>query len=211
LGFDGIDDYVRVPQSPTLVSLQQMTLAYWVKYYKPTSGPDNVSTTIANGPDAAPELGFFSYAMHDRIRHHLGRWSDTTIAFADVPFDATIPLNQQNYVFVAFVVTDTKVLSYRNGYKQQENNRNGKPISRPSQDWYFAYSGAASWPYYLNGHLDEVRIYNRALSPSEIDELYRQGFPGTLATPRPTSPERSATVELPRNIDVVICRERDTL
>ena len=177
LNFDGQDDYVFVPRSPALQNLQQMTIAYWIKYYKPTSGPNNVSTTVTNGPDKSSEDGFFTYAESDRIKHYLGRWGDATNAIAEVSLDARVPVSQQTFVFVTFVVADNRVFSYKNSLKEQESARNGKPISRSSQDWYIAQSGYPNYPYFLNGQLDEIRIYNRALSESEVRELYQQMKP----------------------------------
>ncbi|MBI1299254.1 hypothetical protein GC175_30350, partial [bacterium] len=171
LYFDG-NDYVQIPQSNSLANLSQATIAYWVKYYKPTSAGDDVSTTITNGPDAATELGFFTYALSGGINHRLGRWGNSSVVVS-VPHSSTLPLSQQSYTFATVVISDTTVFSYRDAIKFNEVPRNSMPISRPSYDWSFGYSGSLGFPYYLNGNLDEIRIYNRALLPEQVSALYQ--------------------------------------
>jgi hypothetical protein len=63
--------------------------------------------------------------------------------------------------------------------------RQGLPISRPNYDWFIATSGdffSTNNPYYLDGMMDDVRIYNRPLSDSEVWQLYLQegGFTNRL-------------------------------
>ena len=55
-------------------------------------------------------------------------------------------------------------------------------ISDPAQNWYMGSAQNAS--NYFNGKLDDVRIYNRALTPAEI-ALLAQG----PVCSSPTAPE----------------------
>jgi len=198
LNFDG-NDFVKIPKSATLNNLQQATIAYWVKYFKPTSGSDDVSTTIANGPDAVAELGFFTYALHNGIIHYLGQWGNGIPAL--VPFDATQTLNQQDFMFVTVVVTDSQIRAYKNGELQQETARNNFPIARPSQDWYLGQSGSTDFPYFLTGIMDEVRIYNRALSAEEVNALYRTIKYPFITEQVESAPHTAARLNLPETFN----------
>ena len=171
--FDGINDYVRIAQSPTLNNLQTMTLTYWIKYYKPVSGPGDVGATIGNGSDSPDPFvdGFFAYGHKDGIYHMLGKWGDAVAV--NVPIDATKPLPEQEFTFVTFLVSEDRIKSYRNGELAEENDRDDRNISRPLEDWFVGQSGSNN--YYLNGQIDDLRIYNRVLSEEEIKVLCSQG------------------------------------
>ena len=167
---DGINDYIRISQSDTLNNLQTMTITYWIKYYKPVSGDSNVAVTICNGEDKPVPFvdGFYTYACMEGIHHYLGKWGDATGVCT--PIDATVPVSEQSYTFVVFLVTEDKIKTYKNGNFIEENDREGRNISRPQEDWYIGRNGSFSM-YYLNGHIDDIRIYNRALTDSEIKTL----------------------------------------
>ena len=47
---------------------------------------------------------------------------------------------------------------------------------------YFGTSGETYWDHKLNGLLDEVALYNRALSSDEIAAIYAAGAAGNAAT-----------------------------
>jgi hypothetical protein len=183
--FDGVDDYVRVDQSPTLNNLQTMTLTYWIKYYKPVSGPNDVSVSIANGAEKTDPVadGFYTHAHKSGINHYLGKWGDFVIVY--VPIDATISLSEQPFTFVTFLVTEDRIRSYKNAEFMQEDCRNDKDISRPEEDWFIGCQDAA-YRYFLNGYIDDLRIYNRALSDHEIWQLF-SGDPGDIMIKEVTS------------------------
>jgi hypothetical protein len=170
--FDG--DYIRIPQSDSLRGLNELTIAYWVKYYKPVSGSGNVSVTITNGPDSVSGDGFFTYAMSSGIGHYLGRTGNSVAT--RVPLNAGEPLSQQEFVFAVFSADANTIRSYKNGQMVDEKNRENKSASgRPETDWFVGANGKDSSPYYLNGYIDDLRIYNRALSKDEIQALYYNG------------------------------------
>ena len=172
--FDGVNDYIRIDQSSTLNNLQTMTLTYWIKYYKPVSGNNDVAVPICNGPDKPDPFvdGFFTYGHKNGISHRLGKWCDSEAVL--VPIDATKPLPDQSFTFVTFLVTENKIKSYKNGEIEEIINRNDRNISRPQEDWFVGSQGPCSMPYHLNGHIDDLRIYNRTLSDDEVWELYNQ-------------------------------------
>lgn len=93
------------------------------------------------------------------------------------PFDATgsftNPVSSNGWYYVVIVVnrTDAKVYGYLNGIS------NGSLNIGTTTDWDTSmalYIGKQSWAslYFPAGFIDEVRIYNRALSATEILQLY---------------------------------------
>jgi len=66
---------------------------------------------------------------------------------------------------------------YKNGVLAQSNDVTGGIISLPTTDLVMACyrAGLCSWTWNFNGAIDEVRIYNRALSAAEIKKHYAAG------------------------------------
>ncbi len=62
------------------------------------------------------------------------------------------------------------------------------PQSYGAYPLYFGTSGVTNWDRKLNGRLDEVSLYNRALSPVEILQIFAAGTAGkckgTVSPPR---------------------------
>ncbi|MDP4267959.1 MAG: LamG-like jellyroll fold domain-containing protein, partial [Bacteroidota bacterium] len=111
-----------------------------------------------------------NYATSNKLMYYLGKSKDPNNVFATISYDATQPLASQQFNFVTIVIDENSISTYLNGKLQETNPRNGMPISRPGQDWYIGQSGAKT--QFLNGAMDDIRIYNRALNPCEISTLY---------------------------------------
>ncbi len=169
--FDGINDYIKITQSNTLNNLKkEATISFWTKYYKPTSGSDNVSVHIANGGDHSTnkEYGYFNYSGKEGIGFHLGYWGDNQSVYA--PLDATKNINEQEYALISFIVDENTIKTYKNGIFVEKEERKYNDFSKPSNDWFIG--SHKGYLYFLNGQIDDLRIYNRALSESEVKGLY---------------------------------------
>src|SRR5207237_9703056 len=64
---------------------------------------------------------------------------------------------------------------------------------------YFGTSGQ-TWDHKLKGNLDEVSLYNRALSSNEIAAIYSAGAAGKCKAPNITAQPQSATVFAGSNV-----------
>jgi hypothetical protein len=179
--FDGKTGNIKIPLSESLSKLQNMSVLYWTKYYKPTAGPNDVGTIICNGPDWPEpfEDGFYTYAATYDIYHYIGKWGDSLNAIAKVPYNGTIALDKQPFIYVGFIAGNDSVQSYKNSCLMQKNPRYGKKIIRPNYDWYIGWDLAS---YFLEGLLDELRIYNRPMPEEEVRELYRLNGGAVLIT-----------------------------
>src|SRR5204862_589831 len=70
------------------------------------------------------------------------------------------------------------------------------PQDYGTQPLFFGTSGSASWDHKLNGSLDEVSLYNRALSSNEISSVYVAGAAGKCLVPVISIQPQSQTVSL---------------
>jgi hypothetical protein len=106
------------------------------------------------------------------------------------PTGIVIPQNQ--WVFITATISDTQSLFYLNGVLKNSQGGVGIGATNNTLGRLVEMMGAGSnqaGSSFVNGQLDDVRIYNRALSTSEITQLYRS-----------TSSTINKTVNIP-NID----------
>jgi archaellum component FlaF (FlaF/FlaG flagellin family) len=186
LSFDGVDDYVGTRSLTQFFSTVHgpSTLVMWFK-------PSSTGSIQYLFSDACPEW---------RILIN----SDNTVTgctYACARSNTQVSSNK--WYLVALVhehptgLTNTKVRLYLNGVLESETT-----FSITTQNGYvneYHYIGVAKGysacvpsvdSYFFNGIIDEVRIYNRALSEEEIKALYGKGIlkPGKKAVLKITTP-----------------------
>lgn len=171
--------HIKVLNSPSLQFANTMTISlwYWLNTYSGMDGYGGNSTyglhtLVAKDHDSG---GFFSRVAGDAPNNaqniHLSNTNtrfDVSGAFQGV----TAHLN--TWIHVVFVVSNSQVKLYKNGVLVSTS-----PLAAPAtfptantRDLYFG-KYRDSW-YPLNGKLDDIRIYNRALTDSEVQALTSQ-------------------------------------
>jgi hypothetical protein len=172
LRFDNVDDAVLVPNaSASIAGSNQITLTCWVK-------PENTNIVfpdydgfagIRNNSDADFYMVHFSATgVEARFRNSNG-----------VNFDVVDPALQigvwQHY---ALIYNGSELTLYKNGVFVATTVANGS-IANTTETMHIGSMPYGAFNYYLNGELDEVTLWTRALTPSEIRCLARFGVPAT--------------------------------
>lgn len=167
LDFDGINDYVDLGSS---VATGLRTIEMW---FKPNTTIDNsnsvfISLIARNDSSQIDEFYlYFSSLASDEGKLTFGRNSSTITGAASINSDNNI-WNANTWYHVAGVFDPVNGLAlYINGVKQSETNPNtGAPGARPE------ITALGRWGdlniRHFNGQLDEVRLWDRALSQDEI-------------------------------------------
>jgi hypothetical protein len=149
--FDGSSTYIGLSGITVTIPF---TISFWVK---PTVFMSSAAQSIF-GPSTCPGFGIYSYgtAMTADISCQGG---------SGASFNYT--LNQWQMVTVIYSNTSNRSI-YQNGVLAGTN------ISSSSQttSLYSAVGRQSGGIQYWNGSIDDVRVYNRALSASEIRTLY---------------------------------------
>jgi hypothetical protein len=112
----------------------------------------------------------------------------TQIGVGDYTFGYTAPLN--TWVHLAFVGNGAQTLLYTNG-----NLQGTLAVSIPLPRTYIGVgysSSSARFIDYMLGSLDEIALFNRALSSSEISSIYSAGSAGMVRAPEFIAPEAFA-------------------
>ena len=155
LSFDGVNDWVTIGDANDLDLTTGMTLEAWVR-------PSTVSgwRTIVM-KERSGGLAYALYASNDASRADgYVRVSTADIGLAS---PAAMTVNQWNHV--ALTYDNARLRLFVNGVQLSERTLSGAVTTSTG---VLRFGGNAVWSEFFQGQLDEVRVYNRALSVSEI-------------------------------------------
>ncbi len=171
--FDGTNDF---SSSPVIDPGNTFTLAMWVRI---PSGRSNIQTIMANGPSGSSSDGFKvlvnTYATTDRkISFESGDGSTSAITRSNT---GAFAFDTWNHLAVTVNRNTGVVGLYLNG---------SDITAEHGAHTRFKTSGALRLArmtnnlFEMSGQLDDVRVYNRVLSPSEIQSVIQQSVPGII-------------------------------
>jgi hypothetical protein len=175
--FDGEDDYIRVPISPFL-SVTQFTASLWAQTL---DNPVTVPARGLLGKHQAGENGNSYWVYQDGTGLNAQLWATGPDGRINISPD---PLyNQWAHVTVTY---DGRFLRlYVNGEPAGESeiyNFGGNNLDLLIGAGEYSIGGhTPSWSWH--GTIDDVRVYNRAMSPAEISELYEDTEARELSLP----------------------------
>lgn len=162
--FDGTNDYVDVPDGVYFngnftVNAWVYETAYksWSRLFDFGNGApsDNVLGAMSRGTTGQ----YVAEVYYNNISG--GQFYNTT----------ALPLNQ--WIMITQVLEGSNVRVYSNGnlIRSGTTSQLPKDITRVNN-----YLGRSNWSgdYYYQGKIDDFRIYNRALTPTEISEMYTE-------------------------------------
>ena len=164
--FDGDDDYVDCGDGASLnITTNAITIAAWVNI-QDSSAVTTVYGTHYNKNDYTAPYNLYIFDAVPRFTMGNGTaWFNAT---------SSQTLNVNTWYYLVGTIDDMNNMSiYVNGEKKGEDTFSG---TRQTMD-KVTIGQSGNSDRYLNGLIDEVRIYNRALSPSEIQALYEATKP----------------------------------
>jgi len=180
--FDGVNDYVRIPDSPALRPTN-VTLEAWINFSASPTG----TRMIFNKPFGNSNLD--SYQIFYESGQLQALISDNGGLGPRLRFTLTPVLGTWYHVAYTFDdATDTQVL-YLNGAAVAAGTVTKSIVydSRPlliGADTENGFEGSFPFP----GLIDEAAIYSRALSQTEIQSLFSAGSAGKCVSPAGCAP-----------------------
>lgn len=158
LEFDGTSGVVVIPQSENLDILEQVTLTAWAKPY------ENKEAKIAQKGDwdgfnlgLGKWYGWKAHLMMDDMNDHSIEW------------DQGVPLMDEWY-FLAMTYDGQNFKLYVNGTLRSSMALTGN-LKNNSRDFCIGSDNNAQ--KHFNGVIDEVGVYNTALTAQEIQDMYQ--------------------------------------
>ena len=168
LSFDRIDDYVQVPYSSSLSVSNAFTFAFWVFVDK----DKQPAGTVLSKDGSSDTTGAYNVYLvgQNEVAYETNNKNPEIYSGPN-----SITLGVWNHVAITFNNSlSPSMIIYINGIQ----NTTGSPPA-PSiltTDLKIGRRGLSSDPWYTNSHLDDIRIYNKALSAAEVLQLYQSGL-----------------------------------
>ncbi|MGB5062941.1 MAG: LamG-like jellyroll fold domain-containing protein, partial [Candidatus Competibacter sp.] len=171
LSFNGSSNWVTIPDADSLDLTTNMTLEAWIY---PKNLADRRPILAKQGTtNGTPARGFMfsagDYSGSGKVETELFKDESNSSSLT-----SSTALNTSGWQHVAFVyqyVADgtSKMTLYINGVAKGSSTTAVGPVQKNTQPLDLGrYYWDSSYARYFNGLIDEVRIYNRALSATEI-------------------------------------------
>jgi hypothetical protein len=177
LQFDGVNDYVTMNEFPDIYD--RITLSAWIK-----------PSTVSRDQDIVSRARQTSYTGYEFGLTSAGelffRINPTSSSYAfRTSSGAAIAANIWQHIAVTY--DGTNIRFYKNGALISTVAAGGRLYPTSSSLFIGIYESEEDNQY--GGVIDELRIYNRQLSSSELNQLYSsiQGVTTTTTTPTTTS------------------------
>jgi len=166
---DGVDDFMAAESTASLEISDAITMSSWVKVDTWPGGNDEWYNVIVKGPLQTEGYAMFLYGDSDTS---MVLAADFGFSTGDVDYyeqtDIPILLDVWTYCVVTFDGTDFKF--YVNGVLDATITNSGTITTSTSQ-LHLGNTDALGAPYF-DGHIDETRIQNRALTQPWIQSEY---------------------------------------
>jgi glucose/arabinose dehydrogenase/chitodextrinase len=161
LSFDGTNDRVTVPDSSTLDLTNGMTLEAWVK---PTvTGTAWKTVLFKHRNNNATNMVYVLYGNRNTSVPNAEITVGTSVKAANGPSGSGLPLNVWSHLAATF--DNATLRLYVNG-TQIASLATAGPIATSTGDLWIGANNI--WSEWFSGAIDEVRVYNRALTATEI-------------------------------------------
>ncbi|MCJ7571689.1 MAG: LamG domain-containing protein, partial [Candidatus Thermoplasmatota archaeon] len=187
LDFDGLDDYVVIPDDETLDITGDLTISLWVNLREIENEFQIIFSKRYYSDNLAPYQGCIDnrvngdYGTYNKqILFTMGNGSDGS----DLPpfVNSTSSLVTNLWYNIVFLVEDNDMEIFLNCNSVGSDIFTGDRQEDDSHLFFGVYPKLNAPSYegnggYFNGLMDEIRIYNRALNENEIQTLYSMGNP----------------------------------
>jgi len=180
--FDGVGNYLEVPHSPSLQPPTELSVCAWVRPASFYTGICQANDIVHKGV-ADHEAGCYVLRYTDNgisndcfdindLDQHFDFW----IVFDDydrrvVRGTRRVMLNDWQFVVGTYDGSSMKL--YVNGILDASFQTSGS-LRINTRNLFIGKDDHTQYPYLVNGKIDDVRIYNRALTATEVQNLYNQ-------------------------------------
>lgn len=174
LQFNGSNAHVEIPiQSTRIANAAGFSMAGWIEPVNANSGFPNFDGAFgfrneSNCDFYILQLGPVNYEL--RLRNSSGQMFTTT--------SPTVQLNTWQHV--ALVFTGTALQFYHNGTLATSIPANGS-ITNPNVSMFIGKIPFQNLNFEFNGRVDDVALWNRALTAAEVNCLYEQALDTSMA------------------------------
>jgi len=197
LQFDGVDDYVDIPNSPSLQLTDTFTLLAWLRFSPGiVTGKGVVQKYPSSSPNDYDYMFYLSVAGYPFIYFKNPAGTAYSSGFY-------LNIRDDNWHFWVGTFDGRYLKMFVDGVLRNVTDTGGTTVRVSSQPLHIMHG----WNGYLNGTADEIRIYNRALSEEEIVSHYQQPLLVKVFPKREVSLISFEKIEALRNISYDLLKE----
>lgn len=170
--FDGSNDMIEVSSTSGL-SNNNLTYSAWIK---PTADPVSGSYTcmVSIGGSGADQTVTINNNYHSTIGLNTGGYNTiTTVSNATSVSSKQLPVLNE-WIHVTYSRSNTDIKMYLNGELKGSISTNDALPKYATPTIFTIGTRYNMSEGFFKGAIDEVRIYDRALSATEVQELYKQ-------------------------------------
>lgn len=189
--FDGINDYLAIPPSPS-TNLNSYTICVQLQPSDFYNGLCYSNQIVSKGPDAS--LGYFGLYFTnnqfygDNCDHPYSPYNSIYATYYHndyiakyntgiLPAQPMIQLSQWDCVLLSYDSTTRNMKLFVNGVLHFDTVMSYHMPYNTTDSIFIGRHQNHQFPYWYGGRLDEIRIYNRALNDAEI-MAYCEGMKG---------------------------------
>ena len=176
--FNGTDNYMQIPNNSTINSGNTLSLCVWVRPMGYYAGTCHGNSIMMKG-DADYLTGNYFLRFDDGFYSNYTNCSSSLdIAHqnfygpsAAVPAPGYTPYIQTNQWYSVIVTLDGSTAKLYINCDLKYSGPQGNITFTNAYDLFLGKLNSGAFPYWLNGDLDEVRIYDRAINQDEVNVL----------------------------------------
>ncbi len=170
LTFDGINDYVLTGLTS---HYNQTTISAWI--YPRSLGEGNLGRIIDKRENGGVETLYF--ALNGNNKLIFGRKFSTSLIGNWLTLDNSITLGTWNHVIVTFDESSStnKPVFYINGVLASSTTAYNPTGTATTNTDRYIIGNRGDTTRTFDGKIDDVRIYNRIVTPTEVQTLYKAG------------------------------------
>jgi len=164
--FDGIDDYIKIAHSDSL-NLTVYTVAIWCK----TDSTTSPVAVVAKGESGDTDKMEYSLFIKDKKAFSWYELSDDT----DIEITSENSIVVENWFFLTVVRDENDEYKIYIDGSLEKNKSDTKSPAKTSSPIYLGVrtNKDSIFQDYFKGKLDDLYIYNRALTDSEVQQLFQ--------------------------------------
>ena len=176
VSFDGVNDWVSVADSASLDVTSGITIEAWLR------------PTALSGWDTGVMKESGSNFVYTLYTNTSSNRPSGFVGASEIEGSAQLPLNTWTHVAITYDRSNLRM--YVNG---TQNGVQPATAAIPTSSGPLRFGGNGVWDEWFAGLIDEVRVYNRALTATEVQGDMNTGIGGAPPPPDTTPPTVSVT------------------
>jgi hypothetical protein len=164
LSFNGTSSYVNLNNPTSLQISNNQSISLWIYPYDFSSRRNPYAKAYGGE-------GTITQETNGSLSYYYGTGAGNTTPYQGFNSGSVLKLNTWNYITLVRDLTNMKLYWYDNGNLVNQTTASYSVASTSSLPVTIGTGYAGNY----NGSIDDVRIYNRALSSAEINQIYTSG------------------------------------